>query len=143
MDTLPIAEVTKDSLIQQMVGRPMTDIYNIEHFEPGEELLRVEHLLRLRQYSKDINFSLHKGEIVGFAGLVGAGRSEIMRALTAVTKHTEGDVYIHGEKVKLKDPSDALKHGIGFLTEDRRADGCALKLDIKRQTINMSSYDTD
>lgn len=73
-------------------------------------------------------------------GLVGAGRSEIMRALTAVTKHTEGDVYIHGEKVKLKDPSDALKHGIGFLTEDRRADGCALKLDIKRN-INMSSYD--
>ena len=60
--------------------------------------------------------------------------------MTAVTKHTEGDVYIHGEKVKLKDPSDALKHGIGFLTEDRRADGCALKLDIKRN-INMSSYD--
>lgn len=139
VDTLPIAEVTKDSLIQQMVGRPMTDIYNIEHFEPGEELLRVEHFSD-EKYFKDISFSLHKGEIVGFAGLVGAGRSEIMRALTAVTKHTEGDVYIHGEKVKLKDPSDALKHGIGFLTEDRRADGCALKLDIKRN-INMSSYD--
>lgn len=139
VDTLPIAEVTKDSLIQQMVGRPMTDIYNIEHFEPGEELLRVEHFSD-EKYFKDISFSLHKGEIVGFAGLVGAGRSEIMRALTAVTKHTEGDVYIYGEKVKLKDPSDALKHGIGFLTEDRRADGCALKLDIKRN-INMSSYD--
>ena len=75
VDTLPIAEVTKDSLIQQMVGRPMTDIYNIEHFEPGEELLRVEHFSD-EKYFKDINFSLHKGEIVGFAGLVGAGRSE-------------------------------------------------------------------
>jgi ribose transport system ATP-binding protein len=139
VDTLPIEKVTKDFLIQQMVGRPATDIYNIEHFAPGEELLRVEGFTDSKHF-KNIDFTLHRGEILGFAGLVGAGRSEIMRALTAVEKRLSGDVYLKGEKVNIKDPSDALHKGIGFLTEDRRADGCALKLDIKTN-INMSSYD--
>lgn len=139
VDTLPIEQVTKDFLIQQMVGRPMSDIYNIDHFAPGEELLRVENFTDSKHF-QNISFSLHQGEIVGFAGLVGAGRSEIMRALTGVEKRLSGDVYIKGKKVNIKNPSDALHHGIGFLTEDRRADGCALKLDIKRN-VNMSSYD--
>ena len=92
------------------------------------------------KHFKNINFTLHKGEILGFAGLVGAGRSEVMRALTAVEKRLSGDVYLKGKKVHLSNPTDALKHGIGFLTEDRRTDGCALKLDIKTN-VNMSSYD--
>ncbi len=139
VDTLPIESVTKDFLIQQMVGRPATDIYDIEHFEPGEELLRVENFTDSKHF-RDISFSLHKGEILGFFGLVGAGRSEIMRALTGVEKRLTGDVYMHGEKVNIKNPTDALRNGIGFLTEDRRADGCALKLDIKTN-VNMNSYD--
>ena len=139
VNTLPIEQVTKDFLIQQMVGRPMSDIYNIEHYEPGDELLRVENFSDSKHF-KDINFTLHKGEILGFAGLVGAGRSEIMRALTGVEKRLTGDVYLKGEKVNIKNPMDALRRGISFLTEDRRADGCALKLDIKTN-INMSSYD--
>ena len=139
VNTLPIADVTKDFLISQMVGRPATDIYDIDHFEPGDELLRVENFTDSKHF-KNINFSLRKGEILGFAGLVGAGRSEIMRALTGVEKRLTGDVYLKGKKVNLKNPTDALKHGIGFLTEDRRTDGCALKLDIKTN-INMSSYD--
>ena len=139
VDTLPIESVTKDSLIQKMVGRPATDIYNIEHFEPGEELLRVENFSDTTHF-KNINFSLHQGEILGFFGLVGAGRSEIMRALTGVEKRLTGDVYLRGKKANIKNPTDALHSGIGFLTEDRRADGCALKLDIKTN-VNMSSYD--
>ena len=139
VDTLPIESVTKDSLIQKMVGRPATDIYNIQHFEPGEELLRVENFSDTKHF-KNINFDLHKGEILGFFGLVGAGRSEIMRALTGVEKRLTGDVYLRGKKANIKNPTDALHSGIGFLTEDRRADGCALKLDIKTN-INMSSYD--
>ena len=139
VDTLPIESVTKDSLIQKMVGRPATDIYNIEHFEPGEELLRVENFSDTTHF-KNINFSLHQGEILGFFGLVGAGRSEIMRAMTGVEKRLTGDVYLRGKKVNIKNPTDALHSGIGFLTEDRRADGCALKLDIKTN-VNMSSYD--
>lgn len=139
VDTLPIQDVTKDSLIQKMVGRPATDIYNIEHFEPGEELLRIENFTDSKHF-KDISLSLHKGEILGLFGLVGAGRSEIMRALTGVEKRLSGDVYLHGKKVNIKNPTEALHNGIGFLTEDRRADGCALKLDIKTN-INMNSYD--
>ena len=139
VDTRNVADVTKDDLISMMVGRQMTDIYNIKHFEPGEELLRVENFTDSKHF-KNVSFSLHRGEILGFAGLVGAGRSEVMRALTGVEKRLSGDVYLHGKKVHLKDPSAALHHGIGFLTEDRRADGCALKLDIKTN-INMSSYD--
>jgi len=139
IDTKPIEEVTKDSLISMMVGREMTDIYNIKHVEPGEELLRIENFSDSRHF-KDINFTLHKGEILGFAGLVGAGRSEIMRAICGVEKRLTGDVYVRGKKVNIKDPSDAMKHGISFLTEDRREDGLALILPIKIN-VNMNSYD--
>lgn len=76
----------------------------------------------------------------GVAGLVGAGRSEIMRALCGVEKRLSGDVYVKGKKVEIKDPAGALKNGIGFLTEDRRADGLALALPIKTN-INMNSYE--
>ena len=102
-------------------------------------MLRVENFSDSSHFH-DINFSLHEGEIIGFAGLVGAGRSEIMRALCGVEKRLSGDVYVKGQKVDIKDPATALKYGIGFLTEDRRADGLALNLPIKTN-VNMNSYD--
>ncbi|MDO5298945.1 MAG: sugar ABC transporter ATP-binding protein [Clostridia bacterium] len=139
VNTLPIQEVDKDKLITMMVGRQMTDIYNIRHFEPGEELLRIEDFSDSKHF-RDIHFELRRGEILGFVGLVGAGRSEVMRALMGVEKRISGDVYIRGKKVNILSPTDALEHGIGFLTEDRRADGCALGLSIKTN-INMSSLD--
>lgn len=139
VDTKPISEVSKDSLITMMVGREMSDIYNIKRQEPGEELLRVENFSDSTHF-KDINFTVHKGEILGFVGLVGAGRSEIMRALCGVERRLTGDVYVKGQKVNIKNPSDAMEHGICFLTEDRRADGLALQLPIKTN-INMNSYD--
>jgi ribose transport system ATP-binding protein len=139
VDTKPIEEVTKDSLISLMVGREMSDIYNIKHREPGKELLRIENFSDSTHF-KDINFTLHEGEILGFVGLVGAGRSEIMRAICGVEKRLSGNVYVRGKKVNIKNPSDALEHGISFLTEDRREDGLALMLPIKTN-INMNSYD--
>lgn len=139
VDTKPIGEVTKDSLITMMVGREMSDIYSIKRQEPGEEVLRVENFSDSSHF-KDINFAVHKGEILGFVGLVGAGRSEIMRALCGVERRLTGDVYVMGKKADIKNPSDAMRHGICFLTEDRRTDGLALKLSIKTN-INMSSYD--
>ena len=117
----------------------MSDIYNIKRQEPGEEVLRVEDFSDSSHF-KDINFSVHKGEILGFVGLVGAGRSEIMRALCGVERRLTGNVYVKGQKVNIKNPSDAMQHGICFLTEDRRADGLALQLSIKTN-INMNSYD--
>ena len=138
VDTKPISAVTKDSLIAMMVGREMSDIYNIGHQKPGEEVLRVENFCDSSHF-KDINFNLKKGEILGFVGLVGAGRSEVMRAMCGVEKRLTGDVYVKGEKVNIKNPSDAMRYGISFLTEDRRTDGLALQLPIKTN-INMNSY---
>ena len=139
VDTKPVGEVTKDSLITMMVGREMSDIYNIKRQEPGEEVLRVENFSDSSHFAHII-FTVHKGEILGFVGLVGAGRSEIMRALCGVERRLTGDVYVKGKKVNIKNPSDAMHHGICFLTEDRRTDGLALQLSIKTN-INMNSYD--
>ena len=127
IETKPIEEVTKDSLIKMMVGRELSDIYNIKRQKPGKEILRVENFSDSKHF-KNINFN------------VGAGRSEIMRALCGVEKRLSGDVYVKGKKVEIKDPAGALKNGIGFLTEDRRADGLALALPIKTN-INMNSYE--
>ena len=139
VDTKPIEEVTKESLVAMMVGRAMSDIYDIRHFEPGEELLRVENFGDGHHFEK-IDFAVHKGEILGFFGLVGAGRSEIMRAIYGVDKYTSGKLYLRGKETKIKNPQEALEKKIGFLTEDRRADGLALPLAIKTN-INMNSYD--
>ena len=139
VDTKPISEVNKEKLVSMMVGREMSDIYNIRHFEPGEEMLRVENFGDDQRF-KNIDFAVHKGEILGFFGLVGAGRSEIMRAIYGVDKFTSGKVYLKGKEVNIKNPQTALEMGIGFLTEDRRADGLALPLPIKTN-VNMNSYD--
>jgi len=135
------AETNEQELIRAMVGRDIGDTYsNLSRNDKfGDVILEAKGLTT--DVIKDVSFTLRRGEVLGFAGLVGAGRSEIMRALTAVEKRLEGDVYLKGEKADIKNPSDALHKGIGFLTEDRRADGCALKLDIKTN-INMSSYDS-
>jgi ribose transport system ATP-binding protein len=139
VDTLPVSQVDKDVLIRKMVGREMSDMYKIEHMLPQEELLRVQNFSDGKNF-ENISFNLYKGEILGFFGLVGAGRSEVMRSLMGVDGRTEGDVYIRGEKVDINDPAAALKLGMGFLTEDRKADGCALGLTVKHN-INMSSFD--
>ena len=137
VDTQPIENVSKDILISMMVGREMSDIYNIRHFKLGKELLRVEHFSDDDNF-RDINFQVHEGEIVGFVGLVGAGRREVMRDLS-VLSHKTGDVYIRETKTDIKNPADAMEKGISFLTEDRRKDGLALQLPISIN-INMNSY---
>lgn len=139
VDTLNVADVSKDELIHLMVGREMSDIYNINHQALGDELLKVESFSDSEHFH-DVGFTLHRGEILGFFGLVGAGRSEMVRALTGVEKHLEGKITLKGKPVGIKNPTQALENGIGFLTEDRRADGCALQLPIKTN-INMNSYD--
>ena len=137
--TKNISEVNKDMLISMMVGREVTDLYGIERFPAGDEVLRCEHLTR-RGIFEDVSFSVRAGEILGFAGLVGAGRSEVMRALFGVDRLDDGDVYIDGEKARIRQPLDAMKKGIGFLTEDRRVDGLAVTLSVKTN-VNMYSYD--
>lgn len=138
VETKDVREVDKDYLISKMVGRSMVDIYSIEHQKPGEELLRVENLTG--EKFRNVSFSLRKGEILGFFGLVGAGRSEVMRAVFGVDPVTSGKIFVKGEEVQIRSPKEAMLKGIGFLTEDRRKDGLALQQSVKLNT-NMYSYD--
>lgn len=139
VDTKNIKDVDKDILVSLMVGREVGDLYNIKQSEHGEELLRVQNLTSKGNF-QNVGFTLHAGEILGFAGLVGSGRSEVMRAIFGVDHLDSGEIFIKGEKVHIKNPQDAIKKGVGFLTEDRRVDGLALPLSVKVNT-NMYSYD--
>ena len=138
IETRNINEVNKDYLISKMVGRKMSDIYSIRHQVAGEEILKVCNLYG--EKFKDISFTLHKGEILGFFGLVGAGRSEVMRAVFGVEKVYSGEIYISKKKAKIRSVKDAMMYKIGFLTEDRRSDGLALSQSVELN-INMYSYD--
>ena len=138
VETRNVSEVNKDYLISKMVGRKMADIYNIRHQVPGEEVLKVCNLYG--EKFKNISFTLHRGEILGFFGLVGAGRSEVMRAIFGVEKVYSGEIFISKKKAKIRSVKDAMMYKVGFLTEDRRSDGLALSQSVELN-INMYSYD--
>ncbi|MBQ3492186.1 MAG: sugar ABC transporter ATP-binding protein, partial [Oscillospiraceae bacterium] len=120
--TRQVADVSSDELVEMMVGREVSSAFPKRSSEIGEEVLRVENLCR-KDRSQNVAFSLRKGEVLGIAGLVGAGRTEIMRAIFGVDYIKSLDVYVKGEKVKITNPAGAKKHNIAFLTEDRKAEG--------------------
>ena len=128
------SEFTQDQLIASMIGRPLQHLYQKEPAEIGETMLEVKNLTRKGVF-QDISFSVRKGEVVGFFGLVGAGRSEIMRAIFGVDKYQNGEVILDGKKLRGGDPAAAIRAGIGFCTEDRKKEGLALKLSI---LLNMT-----
>ena len=106
--TKVVKETDKEELIAMMVGRTLTNYYVRDYLPPGEEILRVENLSDGKRV-KHVSFNLHKGEIIGFAGLVGAGRSETMQALFGLTPAVSGDIYMQGEKVTITSPSEAVR----------------------------------
>ncbi len=120
--TKVVKETTKDDLIAMMVGRELTNYYTRDYQEPGETLLKCEHISDGKMV-QDASFELKKGEIIGFAGLVGAGRSETMKCIFGLTKGSKGDVYVKGKKVNVQSPIDALKYGIALVPEDRKLEG--------------------
>lgn len=120
--TKVVKETTKDDLIAMMVGRELTNYYTRDYQEPGETLLKCEHISDGKMV-QDASFELKKGEIIGFAGLVGAGRSETMKCIFGLTKGSKGDVYVKGQKVNVQSPIDALKYGIALVPEDRKLEG--------------------
>ncbi len=126
--TEPATNVTKDDVIRMMVGREITDMFPKIECEIGDVALEVKHLSNGRHF-KDINFQLRRGEILGVAGLVGSGRSEVAEAIFGVKPADSGEIFINGEKVDITKPSDATQHGLAFLTEDRKESGCFLILD--------------
>ncbi len=125
---------TEDKLISNMIGRSLDNMYVKEPAEIGDVMIEVNNLTS-KDVFEDISFSVRKGEVVGFFGLVGAGRSEIMRAIFGVDKYTSGEVVVDGKKLKGGNPANAIKAGIGFATEDRKKEGLALALQI---LLNMT-----
>ena len=132
-----VNEVSADELVEMMVGREISNAFPKRNVAIGEELLRVENLCR-KDRKQDVGFSLRAGEVLGIAGLVGAGRTEIMRAIFGVDYIKKMDVYIRGKKVKLGNPAAAKKQGIAFLTEDRKVEGLTLDFTVKSNIVSAS-----
>ena len=124
-----IAEVTRDEIISMMVGRELNDIYPKYNEVKKEIVFKAEHISSDKV--DDISFEVKKGEIFGLGGLVGAGRSETLRAIFGVDKKTSGSVEINGKRVEIKRPTDAIKAGIAYIPEDRKREGLVLKRPIR------------
>ncbi len=129
--TLITKDCTKEDIINMMVGRVIYEDPKTESKVPKDApvVLKVEHLNAGRMV-QDVSFELRKGEILGFSGLMGAGRTETARALFGADPKTSGDIYVNGEKVTINSPQDAVKHGIGYLSEDRKRYGIVVQKTI-------------
>ncbi len=132
-----LAELTTDQLIQHMVGRPVNSLYRREPLPPGDEMLRVTGLTS-KPLLNDISFTVRACEIVGMGGLIGAGRTELCRALFGIDPIDAGEVQMGGKTVRIRSPRDAVKAGIALVPEDRQRTGLAIDLAIA-PNITMAS----
>ncbi|MGO9307706.1 MAG: sugar ABC transporter ATP-binding protein [Spirochaetia bacterium] len=129
--------LTREKLIRMMVGRTIDQFFQKDSAAFGAPVLEVEGLTR-HGYFRDISFSVREGEIFGVAGLIGAGRTEVMESLFGVSPKQAGVVKIRGKTVSIESPYDAIRHGVAFLTEDRKRSGLYLNLSV-RDNITMPS----
>ena len=134
VDSRPSSEVTIPEIIQLMVGRKLASDVRPEPRESTETVLDVKEL-STAELLKDVSFHLEKGEILGFAGLMGAGRTEVARALIGADPRTGGVVTVGGKQVDIHSPKDAVKIGIGYLSEDRKRYGLVLQQDVAANTV--------
>ena len=137
VDVVDKAAVTEDDLINMMVGRSLGSIFNeIERNEQiGDTILEVKHLTTA--YIEDVSFSVNKGEILGFGGLVGAGRTETMRALFGLDKIESGEIYLEGKKIDPRSPQEAIALGLALVPEDRKEQGILPNISV-RGNISIS-----
>ncbi len=140
--TLITADCTKEDIINMMVGRVIYEDPKTQSQCPPDApvVLKVEHL-NAGKMVQDVSFELRKGEILGFAGLVGAGRTETCRALFGADPKQSGDIYIEGKKVEIHSPKDAVEHGLSYLSEDRKRYGIVLKKSITENSTLASLRD--
>ncbi len=131
--TKEVSEVRREDIIHMMVGRELKDEYPKEHFDRGEEVLRVEGL-GIDGAFHDVSFSLHKGELMGLTGLVGAGRTEVARAIFGADRLHAGQIFLDGRPITVTSPQDAIRQGIGLLTEDRKTQGLVLGMSVRENT---------
>jgi ribose transport system ATP-binding protein len=144
--TAPIAEVTREWLVRKMVDRDLNELYAVSASHATREVvLEVRDLaLRTRDSApakiRDISFAVHRGEILGIAGLVGSGRTEIMEMIFGM-RPCSGDVLIEGKRVSISNPHDAIAHGIGFVTEDRKGQGLVAGMSV-RENFSLTHLET-
>ncbi len=136
--TLDASEATEETLIKMMVGRQLSQVYpEREEIDSSGELLRVENLTR-RGVVEDVSFTVNAGEIVGLSGLVGAGRTSIANILFGAMKADHGEIHLRGRKIRVHSPAGAIRHGIGYITADRKLDGLLLIKSI-RENVSLAS----
>ncbi len=127
--TEKISEIDMDGVVRMMIGREIGERFPKRDVKIGDVVLRVEGLTREGLFH-DVSFDVRAGEVLGVAGLMGAGRTEIMRAIFGCIPKDQGNIYIEGQKVRIKNPEQAIKAGIGFITEDRKTEGLLLEKSI-------------
>lgn len=131
--TRDCTDITQPELVNMIAGRDITNLFPKQTAEIGDVVLEVKNFNRIGVF-KDINFSVRRGEILGISGLVGAGRSEIMRAVFGSDPKDSGEVFIDGRQVRIRNPKDALDNGLAMLTEDRMRSGSIYALSVKANT---------
>ncbi|MBE6047583.1 MAG: sugar ABC transporter ATP-binding protein [Clostridium sp.] len=134
--------ITEKDLIKMMVGRDLTELFPKEIFKPQEYVLEVENISDYNDKVKNVSFKARKGEILGIAGLVGSGRTELMRLVFGADPMSNGKIKINGKEVTIKSPRDAIENKICLLTEDRKNQGLALKMSVvdNINITNMKSF---
>ena len=135
-----IKDITKSEMIAMMIGRELTQQYPERHNEIGEVTLEVKNISDGGKHVDNVSFAAHRGEVLGFYGLVGAGRTETMRMVFGVDPRVGGQVFLHGKEINLKNPRDAIRHGIGFITENRRDEGLFLRSSVRVNTVMVALH---
>lgn len=130
-----IPETNMNEIVKMMIGREIGDRYPSRNVKIGKEVLKVKELTRKGTFH-DVNFSVRAGEVLGVSGLMGAGRTEIMQAIFGNLSYESGTIEIDGKEVKISNPRQAMEHGIGFITEDRKTEGLMLDKSI-RENISL------
>ncbi|HDK0411923.1 TPA: galactose/methyl galactoside ABC transporter ATP-binding protein MglA [Escherichia coli] len=141
--TEPLAGLTMDKIIAMMVGRSLNQRFPDKENKPGEVILEVRNLTSLRQPSiRDVSFDLHKGEILGIAGLVGAKRTDIVETLFGIREKSAGTITLHGKQINNHNANEAINHGFALVTEERRSAGIYAYLDIGFNSLisNIRNY---
>lgn len=134
-----VSELTEDTLIEMMVGRKLQDQYPRIDIQRGKETLSVKNLIG--NGVNDVSFSLHEGEILGISGLMGAGRTELMKMIYGANPAKSGTIVLNGKTIKTQTPKDGLNYGIVYISEDRKKDGLILGMSVKdNMSLNALSY---
>lgn len=135
--TCDTGDITKAELITMMIGREMMKQFPVRHAVIGEELLRLDNISDGKKV-KGVSFAVARGEVLGFAGLVGAGRTETMRMVFGADKRRTGKIFINGKEIRIRSPKDSVKNKIAFVTENRKEEGLLLAKSV-RQNIVMAA----